>query len=347
MYWLAKGLFNNNVSVKVLTTDRGISSPIIKNVWLETDFGKCQYVNTWKNILPATLFIKSVFTLHKVNTLYLASFFYPLSFMIAPIGLLLGKQVIWGPRGETSSNALQFSSFKKRCILKFIRLIKNRVVFHATSIAEAEDIKNAIGICRIELIPVGMEVPVGIHHFNEHKHFLFLGRIHPIKGLENLFQALALSKHFKNSNHKLLIAGYGQKEFDIILKKLATSLEIEEKIDFIGRVEGEAKDKLIAGSFFLVLPSFSENFGAVVAESLSQGTPVIASKGTPWEILNETKSGIWVENDPKTLSNQIDNVLNIHPSSYLIMRRNARDLALEKLDVNNSIPQWINLLQSN
>ncbi len=44
-----------------------------------------------------------------------------------------------------------------------------------------------------------------------------------------------------------------------------------------------------------VLPSFSENFGVVVAEALSYGIPVIATRGTPWADLESFGCGWWVE----------------------------------------------------
>ena len=51
-------------------------------------------------------------------------------------------------------------------------------------------------------------------------------------------------------------------------------------------MDGEEKNKVIASNMALVLPSKSENFGNVVLEALAQGTPVIASKNTPWQILD-------------------------------------------------------------
>src|SRR5262249_10922099 len=54
-----------------------------------------------------------------------------------------------------------------------------------------------------------------------------------------------------------------------------------------------------------VVPSFTENFCNVIAESLARGVPVIASKGTPWQRVNEIGCGLWVDNDPESLAGAI------------------------------------------
>lgn len=63
-------------------------------------------------------------------------------------------------------------------------------------------------------------------------------------------------------------------------------LGIERIVNFCGGVYGEKKWKLFREADVFVLPTYSENFGIVVGEALACGTPVITTKGTPWEELN-------------------------------------------------------------
>ncbi|MCA0238531.1 MAG: glycosyltransferase family 4 protein [Bacteroidetes bacterium] len=340
MYWLSKAFVKNGLAVHVLTTDRGVSDNMPKNTWLNLEYGYCQYVRTNYNNLPFLLIMKSIKSLFGKNTLYLSSFFYPLSFILAPIALLLGIKVIWAPRGETSPDALKFSSHRKKIVLQLIRTIRKYIIFHATSTAEVKNIRDILGPCRIEYIPVGMEIPNQIESSKPNKDLLFLGRIHPIKGLENLINALNLSTKFRSSPHRMLIAGYAQQNHDEILKKLIHSLELNEKVVFLGKVEGAEKNRTLACSYALVLPSFSENFGAVVAEALAQGTPVIASLGTPWSILEEEKAGYHIANDPESLASAIDTILSLSEEQYQVMRKNARKLAVEHLSVDHQVPIW-------
>lgn len=278
--------------------------------------------------------------LRQANTLYLASFFYPLSFALAPIALIMGIKVIWSPRGETSPSALKYGIRRKKLLLGYIRLLRNHITFHVTSRAEAGDLQNALGKCRVAYIPVGMAIPDQTVCESHQKDLLFLGRIHPIKGLENLIQALSLTTFFRSSSHRLLIAGYAQQNYDDVLKKLILSLGLNEKVVFLGKIEGEEKNRTLACSYALILPSFSENFGAVVAESLAQGTPAIASLGTPWSILEEEKAGYHVSNNPESLAFAIDSILSLPEEEYQTMRKNARKLAVEHLSVEQQVPTW-------
>lgn len=58
--------------------------------------------------------------------------------------------------------------------------------------------------------------------------------------------------------------------------------------------------------------SHSENFGnVIILESLSQGTPVVASKGTPWEELNINNAGYWIDNSPDNIGQTIDKLISM------------------------------------
>ena len=95
----------------------------------------------------------------------------------------------------------------------------------------------------------------------------------------------------------------------------------------------------------MFLVSNSENFGNVVLESLSQGTPVVASKGTPWQSLEESKAGFWIDNNPKEIANCIDRIMSYSEKEYYLKRENAFALA-KRFDVYDNINQWETVLKS-
>ena len=64
---------------------------------------------------------------------------------------------------------------------------------------------------------------------------------------------------------------------------------------FTGPLDDAEKWTAYARADLLVLPTYSENFGIVVAEALWAGVPVITTKGTPWAELEERKCGWWVD----------------------------------------------------
>jgi len=79
-------------------------------------------------------------------------------------------------------------------------------------------------------------------------------------------------------------------------------------VEILGPVLSEAKKVLFECSDVALVPSYTENFGIVVAEALAHGVPVIASKGTPWSRLEEMRCGVWVDNDLESLANAIRNI---------------------------------------
>ena len=65
----------------------------------------------------------------------------------------------------------------------------------------------------------------------------------------------------------------------------------------------------------------------VVAEALNFGIPVIATKGTPWEILEKTNSGWWVQPKVDEIKQAINRAIFLKENEYLRMSENAKKLS--------------------
>jgi glycosyltransferase involved in cell wall biosynthesis len=102
---------------------------------------------------------------------------------------------------------------------------------------------------------------------------IFLSRIEEKKGLELLFEALVKL----DVDWSLTIAGSGDEKYVESLKWKVDSLELQQKINWVGQVKNEDKFQLLAGHDLMVLTSYNENFANVVIESLSVGTAVLLS----------------------------------------------------------------------
>lgn len=87
----------------------------------------------------------------------------------------------------------------------------------------------------------------------------------------------------------------------------------------------------------------SENFGNVVIEALSQGTPVVASHGTPWSGLVDNQAGYWIENTPEEIARSIDFVLSMNDEDYSALRIKAHIYA-QSFDVYENVNSWIKVL---
>lgn len=108
----------------------------------------------------------------------------------------------------------------------------------------------------------------------------------------------------------MVIAGNGEEAYIADLKKMIKDKGLDSCIKIIPPVFGEDKRKLYCESALFVLPTFSENFGMVIAEAMSCGVPVITTNGTPWQELNDLKLGwcinLSLDNLAKAISEAID-----------------------------------------
>lgn len=344
LYWIAKALVANKIEVNVFTTNRGISN-LPLNRKIVTEYGNIMYCKTTIHYLPFKLIFETVKEIKKNDLIILTGFFYPPSLIIALFGLLKKKKIIWSPRGELYSNSLTFNRLLKRIMIFIIKkTISTKVVFHSSSSDESMTIINNLGKnVRIIEFPNYMILPEKEQRYSTEKYFLYLGRIQPDKTLEKLILGYGNSIKAKELQIPLKIAGDNNNTFAKTLEKLINDNNLSDLVHFMGYITGQQKQILFANAFFSFLLSDSENFGNVVIESMAQGTPVIASKNSPWEILEENKAGLWIENTPEKIGETIDKVLMMENEEYSTYRTNAINLVIEHFDVNKNISKWISL----
>ncbi len=122
---------------------------------------------------------------------------------------------------------------------------------------------------------------------------VFLSRIHPKKGIVNLLQAWKNAKLPKN--WKLLLIGPDEKSHSVEVNQEIERLGLRQDVSLVGNVDDSEKWKWLFNGDLFVLPSFSENFGIVIAEAMLAGLPVITTTKTPWQVLRREKMGWWVE----------------------------------------------------
>lgn len=340
MYWQAKALVQKGHTVWVTTTDDGIGPDVEKDRWLTTDFGRGIYVKTAIHYAPIKLLLASLGPLWRCDIVHLSNIFYPASWLLAPLALLFGKKIVWTIHGELDPDALIYSTGRKKVVLSFVRILAKRIVFHSTCDAETQYAKNHFGAnARIIQVPYFMELTPKLNRTPEN-YWLYVGRIHPKKAIERLIEALPLVRTKK----RLKIIGDYQNEYGKELIELANRIGYADQIDFLGHKQGSEKYQLMANSYSMVMPSHTENFGIVVTEALTQGTPVIASLGTPWKILSDRKAGFWSSNEVKALAETLNQMADLDAATYEQYRENATRL-VEDYDITKNIQQWERIYQ--
>ena len=346
LYWLSKALSKNGQDVTVVSTNKGIDiGSVALDTWIESEGVKIRYCNTSAKF-PLSIARHSIRRLKYVDTVIFSSICFIPNFVIALFSRVKGKKIIWSPRGELFNSAVQGSK-GKRLLFSLIRiLLGNKILFHATSKAEKDSILNFFPKAKVVIIPNYMELPNKQIVDSDYSNFIYVGRIAPIKALEKLIDGIAQSALFKDSKYKFVFVGGVEKQFEGYYKNLLTQIKrlgLNDKVKFVGNLMGESKFKAYASARYSFLISNSENFGNVVIEALSQGTPVVTSKGTPWESLQEAHAGFWIENTPKEIAKIVDTIIDQPDSDYLEYRENALNYS-RTFDVYKHVDEWERIL---
>lgn len=207
------------------------------------------------------------------------------------------------------------------------RAVKMADILHATAESERQNLMKLGLNRRIFVVPNGIDV-ANIKmksSWRRNNNILFLSRIHPKKGINFLLEAFSKI----DSKYQLTIAGEGDKNYVNELKQLAQRLNISERVAFVGGIYGDEKWKLLRQADVFVLPTHSENFGIVVAEALASGTPVITTKGTPWQELASHHCGWWTEVGAEPTLEALQSFLSCSEEELEAMGRNGRRLVEE------------------
>lgn len=134
----------------------------------------------------------------------------------------------------------------------------------------------------------------------------YLGRLHQKKGIDILLDGFAAS-YRDEPNARLVVAGGGDPAYVANLKAKVALLGIESKVQWVGHVAGAAKDTMLMDAGLFVLPSYQENFGLAVAETLSYGTPVaVSSNVNTSPTVANANAGYVFENGVPGVTNVLD-----------------------------------------
>lgn len=343
VYWITKALTRRGHKPIVSTTDRGQGLPMPRDRWLDTDYGTIIYTRNPLHYLPVNLVFRALKQLKRVDVLHLSMITYPASLTMAVLNSwFYRKPMLWSSRGDLDPPMLLRSRKKKAAMIKMINTLvdKDLLWFHSTCDAETRYIRNNFGEdAKVVQIPNYMELPERIVT-NKEKYFLYIGRIDPKKAIENLIEAMSRSTSFLSGEFTLKIVGDYYNDYGRSLVKQVEELGLTHKIRFLGHRDGREKEELLAAAWFTFMPSHTENFGIVVMEGLAQGTPAVASTGTPWEILEKHDAGYWIPNDPDSLLRTIEHIHTIPPERMKVMSKNALRLAREEFSIHANVGEW-------
>ena len=239
------------------------------------------------------------------DVLYLNSFF-GFVFTIKPLlarllGYLPDKPLIVAPRGEFSTGALNLKCIKKKIYLeisKKLGLYKN-IIWHASSEHEAQDIIKTMAVNRGNIhvainlpkpvkLATSLDTPLCSESNSGELKVIFLSRISPMKNLAYALETLSEVKA------RVVFDIYGPTEDEHYWTKCKGLIDLLPEnisVNYCGSVLPEQVAATFGRYDLFFFPTLGENYGHVIAEALSVGTPVILSDQTPWRNLQDDRMG--------------------------------------------------------
>lgn len=229
------------------------------------------------------------------------------------------------PRGMLSPWARRNSAWKKAMASALFesRHLRSAACLRATAEMEADHFR-AMGLRNpIAIISNGVNVsPLASRSKKSLRQVLFLSRIHPVKGVAHLLQVWT-HLEVRHPDWELIIAGPDEVGHTAEMKELATKLGLK-RVKFPGPMFGEAKQQCYRDADLFVLPSFTENFGQVIAEALIQEVPVITTHNTPWSGLESEGCGWWIPLDEAKLHAAMTEAMAMPPEELQVMGKRGR-----------------------
>lgn len=241
-------------------------------------------------------------------------------------------------RGMLYPQALGKNRFVKQLSLY---TFQRRVLEHAAAVqctcVEEADYYRQLGFTNpVAIIPNPIETRGIVDRpLPEKSDFIvgYLGRVHPRKRIERLIYSFARQREVMK-DARLRIIGGGDNVYESFLKNEVSRLNLK-NVEFTGFLTGESKDKAISSLSCLVVPSDFENFGNIVTEALVRGVPVIASKGTPWQSLEDAHCGFWIDNSQQSIDETIIRVKSMSAEQQRMMAHNGRRFVENNFSVTN------------
>lgn len=269
------------------------------------------------------------------------------------------RPVIISPHGMLDPWAVQNSYWKKKFVgvLFANKALRKANCIHALCISEYKAIRSYGLTNPVAIIPNGIDLPKGHDnkiHGKSKKSLLFVGRIHPKKGLKLLIEAIHILKS-NNDNFlkqwQLNIVGWDQEGHEDELKSLCTKYNLESEIKFLGPLFGDKKEEVLKNADAFILPSFSEGLPMSVLEAWSYQLPVLMTKECNLPEGFDSNAAIEIGLTPADIAEKLICLNNMNPSDYKEMSKNAFELVKQKFtwekiaqDMENTY-EW--LLDSN
>jgi glycosyltransferase involved in cell wall biosynthesis len=196
-----------------------------------------------------------------------------------------------------------------RAVEKFYLFLYRSVPMLAISPSTKHDlIGEGIDERHITVLPMGLNVPRRMKRIPKEKTptFLFVGRIHPLKGFIDAVEAMGII-HARIPHAKLWIVGTGDASYIEMLKDRIEQLHLVDCVQFFGYLSEKEKFMIYQRAHLLLVPSIQEGWGLTVTEAASQETPSVAydTAGLRDVVVDGVTGVLTGKNTPEDLANAV------------------------------------------
>lgn len=331
----------NELNFKIITSDRDLGDSIAyekaqNEVWTKVGLAEVYYVTPEKFNIS---YLRKIIQSTHYDFIYLNSFFNK-NFSIIPIllrrmGMIPYKPIIVAPRGEFSPGALKIKNFKKELFIESTKLVglHNKVLWHATSEEEKIDIKQIYG----EEVPVrvAQNLP-NIFENKEHQKkekkrgelkLVFLSRITEKKNLKG---ALTFLKGITGNITFDIYGPIENQNYWNACRNIIESLPNNVQVNYMGQINNNKVHLLFSNYNAFLFPTFGENYGHVIVESLLAGCPVIISDQTPWRNLENEGAGWTIPLEKEeTFIAALNDIVHMDSEEFQQLSRSASEYAVK------------------
>lgn len=367
VYNIAKKQVEKGHQVCVYTTDLHDSGRRINNrtALRKTIFGvrvyyfrnlSCKLAYSFNFYLPLNFFSHLLKTINGFDIIHLHEIYTVMHLWTAFIARIKHIPYLISPQGTATLVNKTGRLFRK----KIFNIIFGRFLYDncAAFIVSSRIEKNSLTLLgipenKVFLIPNGVDsalyrnIPdkflsrkrLGLNKNNFV--LLFLGRIHPKKGIDLIIDALPKVLSIFKNVILLIVGPMADKTYREYLNKKITLLKLHDKVKFMNSVSGKNKLAVFSASDIFILPSFQEGLPVGALEAAASNLPLVLTKDCGIGELEKSRAGLYISHDKKSIARAIIRILGDKiKSSY---RQNARLMVKKYYSADKQIFNIMNL----
>lgn len=276
---------------------------------------------------------------------------------LVPLANRYGVPLVLSTHGMLNDYAMRVKNARKRIYLQLAGkwILRQAAAVHCTCELERQQAAKWLPRNNTRIVPLMLDRPayetlpgpelarqrLPVLGSAEPK-ILTLGRQHPVKNIELLIRAC---HHLLTTGHQLQLILAGPNDHEQYVTGLhaeVEKLDMTSRVHFLGKMDGAEKVSLYEACDLFVLPSWQENFGMVLAESLAAETPVISTRCIDaWQEFEAAGARI-VDSTPDAVARAIEEILQ-EPALLQELGRRGRQYVFDWLDPDRVLDGFVRL----